>query len=241
MRDEIRKQSVVQWLLWIALVLALLGSLRHVAHTFRSIDNDAIWGWIQAIAVDAGLFALALGITQRRRLKRSTGWIWLGIVLFSVISIYANLAYALTHTLDNTPTWVLDIKPYVLAGTLPILVLYLAEIVGSDVSFYVKEVQKEQRKKGKPTKATEQPSGIEHAQAVRTEKTAIASRDERQRQLVDILTEQPGIGKTALAEQLGVSRTTVYSDLDTLIEQGTIARNGQGYKLGETTEASIDD
>jgi biotin operon repressor len=235
MKDEIRKQSVVQWLLWIALLLALFGSLRHVAHTFRSIDNNAIWGWIQAIAVDAGLFALALGITQRRRLKRSTGWIWLGIVLFSVISIYANLTYALTHTLDNTPTWVLDIKPYVLAGTLPILVLYLAEIVGSDVSFYVKEVQKEQRKKGKQTKTTEQPAGIEHAQAVRTEQTTIA-RDERQRQLVDILTEQPGIGTTALAEQLSVSRTTVYSDLDTLIEQGTIARNGQGYKLCETVE-----
>ena len=62
MRNELRKLTPVQVFLWIALVLALAGSLRHVAHTFASIDSNSTWGWIQAVAVDIGLFALALAI-----------------------------------------------------------------------------------------------------------------------------------------------------------------------------------
>ena len=57
----------ISTLLWLALVLALAGSLRHVAHTFTSIDDNTVWGLIQAVAIDTGLFALALGITQRSR------------------------------------------------------------------------------------------------------------------------------------------------------------------------------
>jgi len=230
-KDELKRQSVVQWLLWTALLLALLGSLRHVAHTFTTIDGARGWGWLQAVAVDAGLFALALGITQRRRLKRSTRWLWVGVVLFSGISIYANLAYGLTFTLDDLPSWVVKSKPYILAATLPILVLYLAEVVGSDVSYYVKEVQKDQKKKAK---VDTQASGIEHARAVRTEQVD-DERVQRQRQIVDILAEHPKTGPTALAEQVGASRTTIYKDLDDLREQGTIARNGQGYIVKEAT------
>jgi len=232
MKDELRKQSAVQWLLWTALILALLGSLRHVAHTFTSIDNNVAWGWVQAVAVDAGLFALALGITQRRRLRRSTRWLWVGVGLFSGISIYANLYYGLTFTLNTLPPWMVNTRPYVLAATLPILVLYLAEIVGSDVSYIVKKVEREQRRTEQATQVTEQPASIERARAVHAEMVS-SEQDQRRRQVVDILVGAPDIGATELSRQLGVSRTTVYNDLEALTEEGTISKNGQGYRVHE--------
>lgn len=229
MKAELRKPSLSQVLMWIALILALAGSLRHVAYTFTSIDGGRIWGFVQAVAVDVGLFALVLGITQRRRVHRPTRLLWLGIGLFSAISVYANLAYGLTFTLDSVPDWIVHSKPWVLAATLPVLVMYLAEVAGTDVSYMIKLAEREQRKaERKLTVDTETP--IDQARRVKAEQDSLQV-DERRRQLVGILAEQPHIGATALAERLGVSRTTVYKDLDALADEGTISRNGQGYKV----------
>jgi hypothetical protein len=52
----------VEYLLWLSLVLALAGSLKHLAGIFASIDGNTVMGWLQAIAIDAGLFALAYSI-----------------------------------------------------------------------------------------------------------------------------------------------------------------------------------
>lgn len=209
MRNELRKLSAVQWLLWLALILALVGSLRHVAWTFTSIDGVEFWGLLQALAVDVGLFTLALGIAQRRGKHLPTFWLWCGVVLFSAISIYANLAYGLRFVLNTLPAWIDNTRPYVLAATLPVLVLYLAEIVG-----------------GAGVQSLDQQSeqSIESVQHILTPTF-------RQQQIVEIYREQPDISVTALAEQLNTSRGTIYKDLDTLINRGTIARNGRGYKV----------
>jgi hypothetical protein len=92
----IKKIFNVQALLWLALILALVGSLRHVAWGFSTLEQgDLTAGYIQAIAVDIGLFALAIGIQQHRKQGRRSIGLWAGVVLFSGVSTYANLLQAL--------------------------------------------------------------------------------------------------------------------------------------------------
>lgn len=116
----------VQSLLWLALALALLGSLYHLAYIYTSINGNAFLGWLQAIAIDVGLFALAY------RAKQDDGWIsWprIGLVLFVGISIYGNLSYGILATTGELP-WILSVtQPGVLAASLPVLVLFLAEML----------------------------------------------------------------------------------------------------------------
>jgi hypothetical protein len=118
--------------LWLALVLALVGSLRHVAWTFSTLEGDnMVAGYIQAIAIDVGLFALAFGVQQRKRTGKSARWLWLGVVLFSAISAYANLLHGLHYTSPESFDWWAQARPYLLAGALPLLVFYLSEILSS--------------------------------------------------------------------------------------------------------------
>jgi len=123
-------------LLWLALILALVGSLRHVAWGFSTLEQgDIVAGYIQAVAVDLGLLALALGIQDRKRNSRGTLSLWLGVALFCAVSTYANLLHGLYFQTDLGLAewqWLVFARPFVLSGVLPLLVVYLSEIVGAD-------------------------------------------------------------------------------------------------------------
>ncbi len=62
------KQSIANIVLWLAYGLALAASLNHVAWAFGTLEfaGHAWTGWLAALAVDAGLAALAYAIQQRR-------------------------------------------------------------------------------------------------------------------------------------------------------------------------------
>jgi len=119
----------VHFLLWLALALALAGSLRHLAATYATVDDNYPFGVVQAVAIDAGLFALAFSIRTRRAAKRTTKPLWAGLALFTGISIYGNLSYGLLAETGTLPQWIIASKPYVLAASLPILVLFLSELL----------------------------------------------------------------------------------------------------------------
>lgn len=93
--------NLVQLGVWLALALALAGSLRHVAWAFSTLEHGDLWaGYVQAVAVDVGLAVLALGIQVRRRQRRGTAVLWAGVVMFSAISIYSNYLFGLVHQAD---------------------------------------------------------------------------------------------------------------------------------------------
>lgn len=48
-------KAKVEYLLWLSLILALAGSLKHLANVFASVDGNTLMGWVQAIAIDARL------------------------------------------------------------------------------------------------------------------------------------------------------------------------------------------
>jgi len=211
----------VQSLLWLALVLALAGSLKHLAAVFASVDGGVSMGWLQAIAIDAGLFALSYSIRQRKTDKRTTKPIWTGVLLFSAISIYGNLAYGILSTSGNLPLWIVTIKPYILAGSLPILVLFLAELLSDDRQFSQAEADKEAKKQ------TKQRTNADEATTFTTESSAFVPGDmsqldkanevkqdkidERRAQVLAMLSS--GLDKDAIAESLNVSVKTVARDI----------------------------
>jgi 5-methylcytosine-specific restriction endonuclease McrA len=129
------KHFNVQNLLWLALVLALAGSLKHLAAIFASIDGSTFMGLLQAIAIDAGLFALSFSLRGRKAEKRGLKVLWLGIFLFTAISVYGNFAYGLLATGEELPAWIVASRPVLLAASLPILVLYLAELISDNKLF----------------------------------------------------------------------------------------------------------
>lgn len=227
----------VQSLLWLALILALAGSLKHLAAIFASIDGNTFMGWLQAVAVDAGLFALAYSIRTRRADKRNVKPLWFGVTMFTLISIYGNLAYGLLSTNGVLPGWIASIKPIVLAASLPILVLFLSELLSDDRQHAAMVAEREARKGTRLTKeVTESPldspsnSSIEHARTVKAEQDN-TGKEERLTRLFDILSVDPDQPITRLADSLGVSRGTVYNDLDTLEQRGAIHRNGHGIEV----------
>lgn len=137
------KDKLANIALWLAFFLALVSSIKHLAWTFGTIENDNTqwFGWIPAIAVDAGLAAIAYAIQQRKRAKRSTFVLWCGIVLFAVISAFANLYHAMSmeaniEDITIAMIYTLDllqfIKATILSATLPAMVIYLGEVVSSD-------------------------------------------------------------------------------------------------------------
>ena len=126
-------------LLYIALILAMVSSLSHVAFAFSTVNgsNDTE-AYISAIAIDLGLLALAAGINSRKRQRRSTWTLWAGVILFSIISTYANWLAGITHVIPLTAdvtgvaAWLVSLRPILLSGVLPLLVIYLSEIVSGN-------------------------------------------------------------------------------------------------------------
>lgn len=142
MKPTDRPARLINLALWTAFLLAMIASIQHLAYTFGTVELPglSILGWIPAVAVDAGLAALAYAIQQRRKAKRPVRSLWLGVALFASISALANFYHALVvesggqATLSDLQS--LDIlqisKALVLSATLPALVVYLGEIVSGD-------------------------------------------------------------------------------------------------------------
>jgi hypothetical protein len=136
------KNKLIGWVLWLAFILAMVSSLQHIAWTFGTVERvGQEWlGWIPAIAVDAGLAALAYTIQQRRKAKRPVAVLWAGVGIFAIISALANLYHALSVEVGGFTTLaaigtidaLLIAKAVFLSATLPALVVYLSEIISGD-------------------------------------------------------------------------------------------------------------
>ena len=139
-----------QHLLWVALVLALASSLGHVAYAFSTV-NGGNWveAYISAVAIDLGLLALAHGIAKRRSDRRGTSSLWGGVVLFSLISTYANWLAGIMHIrpveveLSRVGQALVSLRPLLLSAVLPVLVIYLSEIVSGNHQVEVKAAERE--------------------------------------------------------------------------------------------------
>lgn len=195
-----------QSLLWLALVLAMAGSLKHLTHTFASVDNDYLFGLLQAVSVDCGLFALAYSIKQRKATNRSTKILWAGVVLFTCISVFGNYTYA-QNILGVVPGWVLWLKPLVLAASLPLLVLYLAEVVSDNQSHKAPPAEAPRVEDTKPEEIVTHKN-LDSTKANKAKKGKVQERRQQVKELVD-----EGLPQKEIAQQLGFHPNTISSDI----------------------------
>ena len=143
------KIEVINAVLWLAYVLAMASSIQHLAWTFGTVERSGQeWlGWVPALAVDAGLAALAYTIQQRKRTQRSTKTLWAGLIGFALISAGANFYHAIfAHGVVEHVDWMLITKAVVLSATLPALVVYLGEVVSSDDAQASNKAEQEQQR-----------------------------------------------------------------------------------------------
>lgn len=222
------KRLEIHHLLWLALGLALVGSLRHLAYIFGSVDGNGFAGWLQAIAVDCGLFALAYSLKARETRRRV---VWLGIVMFTGISIYGNLAYGMLKMNEEgvLPEWIIWSKPYILAASLPVLVLYLAELVSEShqpASRLTKQVDDTEQVPVKVDKLTEQVDKPKR-QPVFKPKTKQAAIE----RLLTFYRDNPDASLNDAGQVVNRSKTTVSNYLNELEQDGKIHRNGSGVQV----------
>jgi cation transport ATPase len=226
---NISKLFNVQSLLWLALILALAGSLKHLAAIFASIDGNTFFGWLQAVAIDAGLFALAYSIKVRKVARRSVKPLWFGVIVFSGISIYGNLAYGLLATYKMLPGWIVVTRPYILAASLPVLVLFLSELLSDDRQHMAKVAAREAKKEEKALaiRGVQVATPATNGKLAEVNNDRLAIKAAKQGQLVTIHRQKPEATITELASLLDVSRGTIRNYGKELgLEFATNGKNG---------------
>lgn len=147
------KSKIINGALWLALLLTMAASIQHLAWVFGTVEQPGReWlGWIPAVAVDAGLAALAYTIQQRKRAKRPTAILWVGVAGFALISALANLYHALAvEGVVLATTWALYAKAFILSATLPAMYVFLGEIIsGDDATAAEREAKQAEREQAK--------------------------------------------------------------------------------------------
>lgn len=183
MKDKITKTGIINYVLWMAFVLAMLSSVQHIAWTFGTVEQPGReWlGWIPAVAVDAGLAALAYTIQQRRKAKRPVVILWAGVAIFALISALANMYHALVVESGGITSLaaigaidpLLIAKAVFLSATLPALVVYLSEIVSGDDAAVAKASEDEaNRQRRKEEREQDRADKITAAELLKAEKEA---------------------------------------------------------------------
>lgn len=214
----------IQSALYLALILALAGSLNHMAHTFASVDGNTFMGWVQALAVDIGLLSIAYGINKRKVQKRSTKILWLGVLLFITVSAYGNFDYAIIQS-SNISIF----KAIILSAVLPVMVLYLADVL-SDNNQYE---EKESDKKDKADKKKEEVQ--------KSIETYGQDDIKRRLEILEFLhdaqvksVKMPS--QKLIMEKWNISQATVKKDYEYLVAEDKIYKNGsRSYKVKEGT------
>jgi len=247
------KSAITHATLWFAFTLALIASLRHVAWVFGTMEfaGEEWYGWLAAIAVDAGLAALAYAIQQRRRAKRPVTSLWLGVSLFALISAYANATHALTVRLATGDTLTLDaiaqldplaiFQAILLSATLPALVVYLGEIVSTDDAYAIQaaehaERRAERRAKRKqespfPGGGRDREGGNQNAVLDAVNAQKIADKDTAMDVLISYLDGNPHASLSEIGRAIGRSKSTAGNYVQELTAAGRLHRNGNGWTV----------
>lgn len=241
---NIKKLYHLNTLLYLALILALLSSLSHVAFAFSTV-NGSNWteAYLSAIAIDLGLLALAAGINRRKSERRGVKALWFGVGLFSVISIYANWLSGVGHVapledlnqvalkdLSLIGEYLVSLRPILLSGVLPVLVIYLSEIVSGNHAVAQEMAHREAKKQARKV-SIGQGYGVTDTIASQTAEqrkvhldtandTRKVKADERRIRVLELLSQERT--QQEIASELQVSLSTVKRDTQSL--------NGDGAK-----------
>lgn len=116
-------------ILFVALyILVTVATLRHSAAGFASLEGGSVvWGYLSALAVDAGMILSAVELQKRRSF-----WLIVGLLVSMVASTFTQLLYAVSHAsvmdvaagaqwLGVGARQIADVRVIVLPALLPML------------------------------------------------------------------------------------------------------------------------
>jgi hypothetical protein len=237
----------------LSLLALLTYTLVHTGGLLARYVHPAVIGYVAAFGIEAAVVSLSLRIGELRRTKQSPGFFLFVLIAVVVVSAVANIAEGFTavqgaaltlatvRTLDPVQAFI----GLSATGLVSLIVLALAEILGTDVETAVKQADKERKRQ--PTSKTartetavpndstdavnaEDSHSIERARAVKAEKDAI-SRTEAMQMLLTFVAEHPDASLSRIGRHIDRSKTTVSNYVRELQEAGQLRRNGEGWEL----------
>lgn len=223
---------VIMIALWFSLFGAMFGSVKHVAWSFSTLSEGMFAGYVQAIALDIGIAALTFGIQMRRMQRRDVKLLWAGVILFSLISTYANLLYGFEHLTAIKAAHLAQYRPFIMAAVLPLMVIFLSEVVSDDVKYATEEREKAERKQRRKARAA--TSDTAHSTPDNKATGPTYTYEEAVQALVSTLQERPDIPIAQLAREIRRSRTQTYTYLAELQESGKLKKVDDGYQVVST-------
>lgn len=224
----------------ISLIALLIYTLAHTGALLSRYVTPGYIGYICALGIEMSIVSLSLRIGDLRKSQQSTAFFLFVLVSVVVVSAIANVSegfstmYQEQLTLSNVRQldFVQSLIGVTSTGLISLIVLALAEIVGTDVTQTVKLVEKERNKKVSLTEESNQyvtdSETIETARQAKMLQDSV-TRSERLDSIVTALSLNPQMDVTELASQVGVSRQTVYRDLGELQQVGKVHKNGDGW------------
>ena len=120
---------ITPYLLWAALLATLIGTLYNTTWAFSTVNAGSMaFGFVQAVAADLGLVALAATLAERRARGERAGWLWVAVGGFVGVSTYASYlhSYAQATALDAPGA---ALRPLLLGAFLPLMLFALVEVV----------------------------------------------------------------------------------------------------------------
>ena len=120
---------ITPYLLWAALVMTLVGTLYNTTWAFSTVNaGNMTFGFVQAVAADLGLVALAATLAERRTRNERVTWLWVAVGGFVGVSTYASYlhSYAQATPLDAPLS---ALRPALLGAFLPLMLFALVEVV----------------------------------------------------------------------------------------------------------------
>ena len=226
----------------VSLIALLVYTLAHTGALLSRYVTPGYIGYICALGIEMSIVSLSLRIGDLRKSQQSTAFFLFVLVSVVVVSAIANVSegfytmYQEQLTLSNVRQldFVQSLIGVTSTGLISLIVLALAEILGTDVTATIKLVEKERNKKVSHTEESSQNVTDSETMGIAREAKMLqdaATKAERHDAIVTALSLNPETDVTELATKLGVVRQTVYRDLSELQQVGKVHKNGDGWRV----------
>jgi hypothetical protein len=251
---EVQMKAKIQIGVSLLSLLALLTyTLVHTGGLLARYVQPAVIGYVAAFGIEAAVVSLSLRIGELRRSKQSTGFFVFVLVAVVIVSAVANIAEGFTavqgeHLTTQTIRQLDPIQAFIglaATGLISLIVLALAEIIGTDVETAVKQAERERKRQPQSTLAdvetavqsepvlapnTDESASLERARAAKAEKDAM-NKTEAMNALLLYVNDNPDASLADIGQQIERSKTTVSNYVQELAQNGRLERNGQGWQV----------
>ena len=250
---EQAKRSILLGSTTISLVALLVYTFFHTGATLAHYVEPWIIGYIAAAGIETAVISLSIRIGDLRRARQDSRLLVSVLLAVLGVSTLANVSegfavmYGQPLTVTNVQQldWLQALIGLASTGLISVVVFAMSEVVSVDVNQVVRDHERERRaneRRAQPRVQVEPRAApelsdiespvlrngvaalpVEQARIARDEQASL-DQERREQEIVHAI--QAGEGSptwSALARELGISRTTLYADRQRLLDRGRIA------------------